>query len=138
MKSDLPPGGHRPGREATPERSRGGILNWLGRAWSGMTTIGFLSVAPVTEGSMAGEVAKAVAALDDFEVSYETTPMGTTIEADSVDELFAAAQAAHEAVDGDRVSTFLKIDDKRARDQRADEKVDAVEDALGREARRDR
>ncbi|WP_134671339.1 MTH1187 family thiamine-binding protein [Halorussus marinus] len=103
-----------------------------------MTTIGFLSVAPVTEGSMAGEVAKAVAALDDFEVSYETTPMGTTIEADSVDELFAAAQAAHEAVDGDRVSTFLKIDDKRARDQRADEKVDAVEDALGREARRDR
>ncbi|WP_135806698.1 MTH1187 family thiamine-binding protein [Halorussus marinus] len=103
-----------------------------------MTTIGFLSVAPVTEGSMAGEVAKAVAALDDFEVSYETTPMGTTIEADSVDELFAAAQAAHEAVDGDRVSTFLKIDDKRVRDQRAGEKVDAVEDALGREARRDR
>jgi len=103
-----------------------------------MTTIGFLSVAPVTEGSMAGEVAKAVAALDDFDVSYETTPMGTTIEADSADELFAAAQAAHEAVDGDRVSTFLKIDDKRTSDQRAREKVEAVEDALGREARRER
>ena len=55
-----------------------------------------------------------------------------------VDELFAAAQAAHEAVDGDRVSTFLKIDDKRDRDQRAHEKVDAVEEALGREAKRDR
>jgi uncharacterized protein (TIGR00106 family) len=103
-----------------------------------MTTIGFLSVAPVTEGSMAGEVAKAVAALDDFDVSYETTPMGTTVEADSVGELFAAAQAAHEAVDGDRVSTFLKIDDKRTSDQRASEKVEAVEDALGREARRER
>jgi len=103
-----------------------------------MTTIGFLSVAPVTEGSMAGEVAKAVAALDDFDVSYETTPMGTTIEADSVGELFAAARAAHEAVDGDRVSTFLKIDDKRTTDQRASEKVEAVEDALGREAKRER
>jgi len=103
-----------------------------------MTAIAFLSVAPVTEDSMAGEVAKAVAALDDFDVAYETTPMGTTIEADSVDELFAAARAAHEAVDGDRVSTFLKIDDKRTRDQRAREKVDAVEDALGREARRER
>jgi uncharacterized protein (TIGR00106 family) len=103
-----------------------------------MTVIALLSVAPVTEESMADEVAKAVAALDDFDVSYETNPMGTVIEASSVDELFAAAQAAHEAVDGDRVSTFLKIDDKRTREQRAHEKVDAVEEALGREARRER
>jgi len=100
-----------------------------------MTTIAFLSVAPVTEDSMADEVAKAVAALDDFDVSYETTPMGTTIEADDAAEIFAAAQAAHEAVDGDRVSTFLKIDDKRTVDQRAGEKVEAVERELGREAR---
>jgi uncharacterized protein (TIGR00106 family) len=87
---------------------------------------------------MAEEVAKAVAALDDFDVSYETNPMGTVVEANSVDELFAAAQAAHEAVEGDRVSTFLKIDDKRTREQRAHEKVDAVEDALGRSAKRKR
>ena len=103
-----------------------------------MTVIALLSVAPVTEGSMAEEVAKAVAALDDFDVSYETNPMGTVIEADSADELFAAAQAAHEAVEGDRVSTFLKIDDKRTRDQSAREKVEAVEEALGREAKRER
>ena len=87
---------------------------------------------------MADEVAKAVAALEDFDVSYETNPMGTVIEADSTDELFDAAQAAHEAVDGDRVSTVLKVDDKRSREQRAHEKVDAVEDALGREAKRER
>ncbi|EFW89853.1 hypothetical protein ZOD2009_21767 [Haladaptatus paucihalophilus DX253] len=103
-----------------------------------MTVIALLSVAPVIEGSMASEVSKAVAALDDFDVSYETNPMGTVIEADSTDELFAAAQAAHEAVDGDRVSTVLKIDDKRARDQRAREKVEAVEAELGREAKRER
>ncbi|ODR81687.1 hypothetical protein BG842_20575 [Haladaptatus sp. W1] len=103
-----------------------------------MTVIALLSVAPVVEGSMASEVAKAVAALDDFDVAYETNPMGTVIEADSTDELFAAAQAAHEAVDGDRVSTVLKIDDKRARDQRAREKVEAVETELGREAKRER
>jgi len=87
---------------------------------------------------MADEVAKAVAALDEFDVSYETNPMGTVIEADSTEELFDAARAAHEAVDGDRVSTFLKIDDKRAREQRAREKVDAVEESLGREAKRER
>ena len=103
-----------------------------------MTTIALLSVAPVVEGSMADEVAKAVAALDEFDVDYETNPMGTVVEADSIDELFAAAQAAHEAVDGDRVSTVIKIDDKRTSDERAAEKVTAVEDALGREAKRER
>lgn len=103
-----------------------------------MTVVAFLSVAPATDESMSGEVAKAIAALDEFDVSYETTPMGTTIEADDVGEVFAAAQAAHEAVDGDRVGTFLKIDDKRTSGAPAREKVDAVERELGREAKRDR
>jgi uncharacterized protein (TIGR00106 family) len=103
-----------------------------------MTTVALLSVAPVIEGSMAGEVAKAVAALDEFDVSYETNPMGTVIEADDAETVFAAAAAAHEAVDGDRVSTVLKIDDKRAADTTADRKVEAVEEELGREAKRER
>ena len=103
-----------------------------------MTTVALLSVAPVIEGSMASEVAKAVDALDAFDVSYETNPMGTVIEADDAETVFAAAAAAHEAVDGDRVSTVLKIDDKRAADTTADRKVEAVEEELGREAKRER
>ncbi|RZV11294.1 uncharacterized protein (TIGR00106 family) [Natrinema hispanicum] len=100
-----------------------------------MTVVALLSVAPVIEDSMAGEVAKAVDALEDYDVSYETNPMGTVIEAETTDELFAAAQAAHDAVDADRVSTVLKIDDKRTRDIDAAEKVTVVEDQLGRPAR---
>ncbi|AFO57318.1 MULTISPECIES: MTH1187 family thiamine-binding protein [Natrinema] len=99
-----------------------------------MTVVALLSVAPVIEDSMAGEVAKAVEALEEFDVSYETNPMGTVIEAETTDELFAAAQAAHDAVDGDRVSTVLKIDDKRTRDIDASEKVTVVEEHLGRPA----
>ena len=100
-----------------------------------MTVVALLSVAPVIEGSMAEEVAKAVDALEEFDVHYETNPMGTVIEADDVGTVFAAARAAHEAVDGDRVSTVLKIDDKRTVEDPAGEKVDAVEDHLGRPAR---
>ncbi|WP_424015848.1 MTH1187 family thiamine-binding protein [Halorubrum xinjiangense] len=103
-----------------------------------MTAIAMLSVAPVIEGSMAEEVAKAVAALDEFDVSYETNPMGTVIEAEDAETLFAAAAAAHDAVDGDRVSTVLKIDDKRTSGGTAAEKVDAVEEHLGRAAKRER
>ncbi len=102
-----------------------------------MTVVAFLSVAPATEESMAPEVANAVAALDEFDVSYETTPMGTTIETDDIGELFDAAQAAHEAVDGERVGTFLKIDDKRTVDTDAEAKVEAVEAELGRDASSD-
>lgn len=102
-----------------------------------MTVIAFLSVAPVKSGSMAEDVADAIAALDDFDIAYETTPMGTTIEADDIDTLLAAVGAAHKAVDGDRVSTFLKIDDKRTVEQRASDKVEHVEAALGRPAKRD-
>ncbi|WP_144797778.1 MTH1187 family thiamine-binding protein [Halorubrum depositum] len=103
-----------------------------------MTTVALLSVAPVIEGSMASEVAKAVAALDEFDVSYETNPMGTVIEADDAETVFAAAAAAHAAVDGDRVSTVLKVDDKRTAETTAEEKVEAVEEELGRAAKRER
>lgn len=100
-----------------------------------MSVIALLSVAPVKEGSMSEEVAKAVDALEEFDVSYETNPMGTVIETERIDELFAAAEAAHTAIDGDRVSTVLKIDDKRASDQSASEKVESVEHHLGRTAK---
>jgi uncharacterized protein (TIGR00106 family) len=103
-----------------------------------MTVVALLSVAPVREGSMAEDVAAAVAALDEFDVTYETNPMGTVIETDSIDELLAAVATAHEAVDADRVSTFLKIDDKRTVDAPAHAKVESVEDHLGGKARSDR
>ena len=103
-----------------------------------MSVIAMLSTAPVIEDSMAEEVAKAVAALDDYDVTYETNPMGTVIEADDVDTLLDAVGAAHKAVEGDRVSTFLKIDHKRTRDQSAGAKVEAVEAELGREATSER
>jgi uncharacterized protein (TIGR00106 family) len=103
-----------------------------------MTVVALLSVAPVREGSMADEVADAVATLDEFDVAYETNPMGTVIEADDVGTLFAACEAAHRAVDADPVSTLLKVYDKRTNDDPAAAKVEGVEEALGREARGDR
>lgn len=103
-----------------------------------MTVVALLSVAPVTEGSMSADVAEAIAALEEFDIAYETNPMGTVIEADDIDTLLAAVAAAHKAIDADRVSTFLKIDDKRTRDEPAGAKVEKVEAVLGRPAKRDR
>jgi len=95
-----------------------------------------LSVAPLDSPDVDfdAEIASAIDALEDFDVRYETHPMETTVEADDMDELLAAVQAAHEAVDAPRVSTKLKVDHYREDDLAVEEKVDRVEDHLGREA----
>jgi uncharacterized protein (TIGR00106 family) len=101
-----------------------------------MTITAMLSVAPLDSPEVAfdAEIAKAIDALEEFDVRYETHPMETTIEADDLDELFAAVQAAHEALDAPRVKTSLKIDHFKEDDLAVEEKVDRVEEHLGREA----
>lgn len=99
-----------------------------------MTAVGFLTVAPA-QASMSAEIAKAIDALEGFDVEYETTGMGTIIEAEEAATVFEAASAAHDAVDSERVVTSLKIDDKRSVEQTAEGKVNSVEKHLGREAK---
>jgi len=102
-----------------------------------MTVTAMLSVSPVDDPSVdfEAEIAKAIDALEEFDVRYETHPMETTIEADELSEVFAAAQAATEALDASRTLTHLKIDHFREQSLDVEEKVDMVETHLGREAR---
>lgn len=102
-----------------------------------MTVTALLSVAPVKEGSMAEDVAGVIDTIDEFDVVYETNPMGTVIQTETIDELLAVVAAAHKSVEGSRVSTFLKVDDKRTSEKPSKAKVEDVEAILGREARSD-
>lgn len=97
-----------------------------------MTVFALLRVTPITEEDVTPEIAAAIDALEAYDVSYETTPMATTLEADDVHELFAACAAAHEAVDCAQVQTLVQVDDKREVEMTASDKVDAVEGELGR------
>lgn len=99
-----------------------------------MTAFALLRVTPIKEGDVTPDIAAAVEALEAFDVTYETTPMATTLEADDVSELFAACAAAHDAVDAPEVQTLVQVDEKDA-ELTADDKVDAVESELGREAK---
>ncbi|MFP9192408.1 thiamine-binding protein [Natronosalvus vescus] len=103
-----------------------------------MTVFALLRVTPITEDDITPDVAAAIEALEAYDVTYETTPMATTLEADDVHELFAACAAAHEAVDRGHVQTLVQVDDKREVKLTASDKVDAVEGELGREATSER
>ena len=97
-----------------------------------MTVIARFEVTPVGEGSMTEEIAQALEALDDYDVSYELTPTDTVIEAEDLHEVYEAAAAAHEAIGADRVMTELEVDDQGGRDQRGEDRIEAVERELGR------
>ena len=105
-----------------------------------MTVTAMLSVSPVDDPSVdfEAEIARAIDALEEYDVRYETHPMETTIEADDLGTVFAAAQAATEALAASRTLTHLKIDHFREQTLAVEEKVDMVETHLEPPARSDR
>ncbi len=103
-----------------------------------MTVFGLLRVTPMTTDDITEDVAGAIDALEAHDVSYETTPMATIIEAEDVQELFAACAAAHEAVGTKEIHTLLQVEEKRDIELTGADKIDAVEGELGRAARSDR
>lgn len=93
-----------------------------------------VSISPVGEGaSLSRHVTAALrVAREQERVRVRLDPMFTTLEGD-LDDIFELVRAMQEAVfeaGAVRVGTVLKIDDRRDREVRMEEKVQAVDDAL--------
>ena len=94
-----------------------------------------VSISPVGVGTSVGaRVAAALRVLQGQQkVRYRLDPMFTTLEGD-LDEIFALIRAMQEAVfaaGAQRVSTVIKIDDRRDRPASMEDKVRSVEAQLG-------
>lgn len=91
-----------------------------------------ISIYPVgTEStSISFYIAKAVSAIDCMKaVRCQVTPMGTVLEAASMNEIFEACDAMIETVHRlgvRRVETVLKIDSRKDKDQTIQDKMDSV------------
>ena len=99
-------------------------------------TIAEFSITPIGRGVSVGEhVARAVDIVDRSGLPYRVNPMGTVIEG-SFDQVLALITRCHKAVkDCQRVSTIIKIDDRKGVTGQLDAKVAAVERRLGRKLR---
>lgn len=67
------------------------------------------------DSSITKDVSRIFKVLDNFNLTYQITTMGTIIER-ILDELFAIARELHEVVFSDtvkRVATVIKLDDRR-------------------------
>jgi uncharacterized protein (TIGR00106 family) len=95
-----------------------------------------LSIIPIgtSKTSLSDYVAAAVSAIDKNGISYELTGMGTLLESEDLGLLFNAIKEAHEAVfkiGAERVSTSIKIDDRRDSNRTIADKVSSVKKKLG-------
>jgi uncharacterized protein (TIGR00106 family) len=89
------------------------------------------SIHPVGEGtSVSAFVRAALASLREAKgVRLMVTPMGTVIEADHLSDVLAAVSRAHEAVfrmGAERVDFFLRVDDRRDKARRMEDKTASV------------
>lgn len=83
--------------------------------------------------SLSRYVAAAVQALNKNGIKYELTGMGTLLESEDINLVFDAIKEAHEAVfeiGAERVSTSVKIDDRRDSNRTISDKVISVKRKL--------
>ena len=98
-----------------------------------MTLVEF-SISPVGKGVSVGDyVARCLDIVDRSGLPYRLNPMGTVVEG-GFDEVLALIARCHKAVakDCERVSTTIKIDDRKGASGQLDAKVADVERRLGR------
>ncbi len=89
-----------------------------------------ISCTPLGEGSggISKYVAGCVRLVEESGLKYQLTPMGTIIEGD-IDAIFALLRNMHESpfnAGAQRVSTLIKIDDRRDREHTMQGKLDSV------------
>ncbi len=100
-------------------------------------TIAEFSITPIGKGVSVGEyVARCLDIVDRSGLAYRLNPMGTVVEG-SFDEVVALIARCHNAVLAhcERVSTVIKIDDRKGVTGQLDAKVADVEKRLGRKLR---
>lgn len=97
----------------------------------GYTVIAELVVSCLGEGTSISKYVKhAVSAIEGIEgIRLLHHPMGTVIEADSIEKILEVTKRAHEAMfeaGCKRVITTLKIDDRRDKKRKMEDKVEAI------------
>ena len=98
--------------------------------------VAFLTITPLGTAtpSVSAYVAGVERILQGTSLTHQLTAMGTIIEGD-VDEILAVVRRMHEhpfTMGAQRVSTSLRIDDRRDKEHSIERKMRSVEEKLGR------
>ncbi len=80
------------------------------------------------------DTAEAIESIRNMEgIRYEINPMGTVLESDSIDKIYDASKSIMEVVHNlgvHRVEVILKIDSRRDKDKKLEEKLESIKKYL--------
>jgi uncharacterized protein (TIGR00106 family) len=107
------------------------VIGEIGMKKRKMSVIVEFTTVPLGTGStgLSGYVSKACRVVEGSGLPFAITPMGTILEAGSVKEAMDVVVQAHEALfeaGALRVSTSIKIDDRRDKKRRMEDKIKAL------------
>ncbi len=88
--------------------------------------------------SVSDKIIPALKALDEEkDTSHQTTPMGTIVEGETIEQLFTVAGKMHRAAleSSDRIVTFIELDDRKDKPLTMESKLQSVHGKLGGESR---
>jgi len=95
-----------------------------------------ISIYPMGTGNTSASfyIAKAIESIQNMEgIRYEINPMGTVLESDSIDKIYDATKKMMEVVHNlgvARVEVILKIDSRRDKDKKMEDKMDSINEYL--------
>ncbi len=92
------------------------------------------AIFPVDKGAHIGEyVSKVISYIKESGVTYQLTPMGTIIEADTVPEVLAVVEKAYEILDpiSERVYCVMNMDYNKKKSGLIKSKINSIESRIG-------
>ncbi len=104
-----------------------------------MSFLVFVSMTPLGKGESVSEyVSRVVDIVDKSGLEYRLTPMGTIIEGEDWDEVMNVLKQGFEAMarDCNRISITMKIDYRKGKKGRLEQKIKSVEERIGREVKK--
>jgi uncharacterized protein (TIGR00106 family) len=99
-----------------------------------MSLLAEFSIVPLgKDASVSASVARVLAIVAESGVSYRVNPMGTVLEGEWGDVMTLIGKCHEEMMrDSERVLTTIRIDDRRGKGPRMEQKLTSLEQKLGR------
>ncbi len=103
-----------------------------------MSVILEFAMFPTDKGEgVSGYVSRIVAMIDSRGIPYKLTPMGTIIEAETLEEALKVVRDAYGLLEADcgRVYSTIKLDIRKGKAGRLAQKIESVEKKMGKKAK---
>lgn len=93
------------------------------------------AIFPTDKGeSLSAYVGRIIKIIDNSDINYKLTPMGTVFEVETIEEAFNIIIKSHKELEKDcnRIYSTIKIDSRKGKSGRLVQKIESVEKLIGK------